>query len=102
MDLRVFVLKSVWFCCNEATAGGSSQVQQRQVRQCVQTRKFYVPRFGRWLVLMGYVGICDKFDKGSLLICILCYVRSLVLYVTVGFVTFIFVFRILYLSLLRM
>jgi len=27
---------------------------------------------------MGYVGICDEFGKGSLLIYILCYVRSVV------------------------
>lgn len=46
---------------------------------------------------MGY----DRFGKGSLFICILYYVRSIVLCVTVGFVTFIFIFRILYLSLLR-
>lgn len=50
---------------------------------------------------MEYAGICGEFGKGSLLICILCYVRSVVLCVTFGFVSFIFVFLILYLSLLR-
>jgi hypothetical protein len=53
------------------------------------------------LILMGYAGTCDEFGKGSLLICILCYVRSVVLCVTDGFVSFIFIFLILYLSLLR-
>jgi hypothetical protein len=51
---------------------------------------------------MGYVGICDEFGKGSLLIFILCYARSVVMCVAVGFMSFIFIFRILYLSLLRM